>query len=183
MARTNEEIKKINEQFAESISALAIALGKPTGCVVCRDPRRDEIHKDILHNVLRDGNIATKFGFDRPSIIHHKFTCLPKHGGVTWTALERYEKQRKALFPVNAKKHQQKLYVLKELLFLRDEALKRNPIDRRELLKLAKEIDKAGEDYRSAKEEYWKTKREKAKPKEDDLDLSPEQQREMRQVQ
>lgn len=178
-----EEIEKIMATFEETIAAHSIARGEPAGCIVCRRPDRKQINRAILEGLLNDHATGRLFSLERAVIVHHKLTCLPKFGGATFSALQRFEAQRKKLFPSQARRHLQKKFILDELLFLRDEALKKQPIDRKELLKLAKEIDQAADEYRIARDQAYEDKRAlRTAPKNTESDFTPEQLREMERV-
>lgn len=176
-----EEIERIIAAFEDAILRHSAARGKPAGCVICRRPDRQEINRAILQGLLSAGAIAKKFSFYNTQIVHHQLTCLPKFGGATITTLQRFEAHRQKLFPTQAKISTQKLWMLNELLFLRDEALKGKPIDRKELARLAKEINAAAEEYRKAKEEHKLRKQKQREPEAESLDedLTPEQKSQM----
>jgi len=185
MASTPEEITKILDEFELNLAAFSTAEGRPAGCTICKDPRVRTINTDILEGRLRQGTIAGKYGFYRVQIIHHQHKCLVRYGKASFSNLERLQSQREKVFPTTGPALAQKRFILNELLFLRDEALRRNPVDRKELLKLAKEIDLAAAEYRKAQEESRKKTREKrlAKGKKgNELELEDAQLSEMQKV-
>jgi len=188
MARSADEIKKILDEFELNLAAFSVAEGKQVGCIVCRDQRIRKINFDLLENKLRQGTIAVKYDFYRIQILHHQHKCLVKYGKASFTDLERYQGQREKVFPTIGSVLSQKKFLLNELLFLRDEALKKNPVNRSELLKLAKEIDKAAMAFRKAQEESRARTRAKRLAKEqrqktNELDLEDGQLAEMQKVQ
>src|SRR5690348_1253465 len=185
MASTPEDITKILDEFEVNIAAFSVAEGRQVGCIVCRDPRVRKVNTDILEGRLRQGTIAGKYDFYREQILHHQHKCLVKYGKASFSNLERYQAQRERVFPTTGPALAQKRFILNELLFLRDEALKRNPVDRKELLKLAKEIDLAAADYRKVQDESrakTRAKRLARSQKHNELDLEATQLQEMQKV-
>lgn len=178
-----EDIEKIVTQFELRYNAHSVAKGKTVGCQMCKRPDRQEVHRTMLQGLLKDAGVANKFGVPHSVLVHHKFTCLPKYGGASFGSTDRYARQRQKLFPVQGTEVSQKFWILTELLFIRDEALLKIPVDRREILKLTKDISSAAEEYREAKERAKKAKKE-SKPKDSELDeeFSAEQRAEMNRV-
>jgi hypothetical protein len=165
---SQQQITIILDRFEAGILATTLANpGRPVGCVVCKRADVRDINRTALEGVLADTAAAKVYGFEQKTFYHHKRHCLVKYGGATFTDLERCQEQRKRLFPVNGRESSQKYFVLRELLFVRDEALKEQPIDRKEISRLIKDIAVAAAEYRAARE---KEKKPGEKPTADNLD-------------
>jgi hypothetical protein len=166
---STNKITTILDQFEATFLVHALAnKGRAVGCVVCKRADVRDINRTALEGVLNDSAAGRAYGFSQKTFLHHKKHCLVKYGGAAFSDLERSKEQRHKLFPILGKESSQKLFVLKELLFVRDEALKNEQLDRKELSKLIKEIAAAAAEYRLAREAG--KKKSKEKPKADNLD-------------
>jgi len=184
MALNFEQIEEILDTFDDYMEKQA---GRHpawrTRCRLCNYHARRQLNRSILLKNKTDREIATELKVAPAIIRHHRLYCLPNRGGAPLTDVERIETHTRERFPTVSKPWSQKLWILKELLFIRDEALRKNPPDRRELLRLAKEIDQASDALNKAKAEH-RAARRAAEGAHDDLeeDLNPEQRAEMSKV-
>jgi hypothetical protein len=140
------------------------------------------LSRALLTHKRNDHAVGRELKIHHIKVRNHRVTCLVNRGGakrsdVDWQA--PYATQNK--FPVLGSEVKQKQWLLKELTGLRDEALKKNPPDRKELFRLSKEIDAAADAYRKAKARA-NAKPAVEEPETEDLDLSPETKAAMSQV-
>jgi hypothetical protein len=166
-----QEIEAILDGFEEWMAIrIAARPGQKVGCVICRHPNRREINRLTLERKLNDHKLALKFGFHPCSTVHHRLNCLPKCMNLPPPFRLPHMKKN---FPRYGKPLAQKIWYLDELLFLRKEVLKKDPLDPKELLRLAIEIDKAADALKEAREKAKEQKR--IKQGRGIEDLTPEQ--------
>lgn len=176
-----KEIQAVIDRFEEFMAGPKT---REVRCRVCLSSHRIELNRAMLTRSKSDHAIAKILGIAVGSVRHHRVDCLVTRGGAKMrdVAASTDPTQRKR-FPITAKEVTQRKWFLDELMFLRDEAQKKSPLDRKELFKLAKEINAAAEEYRRARAEARAESKPQSQPtEEEDLDLSPAQKAEMERV-
>lgn len=178
MAYTPEEVQAIVQKFEERYAAECERRRGPIGCCLCRHPARVQINRLIVEGQTNDWRLKNLFGiYGVRSVTWHRTVCLPKYSAGMFA-------QVVDCFPLQGGELAQKKFILNELLFLRAEALRREPLDRREYLRLTKEIDMAADAYRKAKHEKGaKVQAGRRRAKQGVIeDLSPQQLAEMQKI-
>lgn len=155
------------------------------GCQLCRHERQREINREILSGHL-DVDVGKRFGYQREIINYHRLNCIPKFGCIELNEAERLDARRANSLPKHGKAIAKQKWYLQELLFLRDEAMRATKVNRAELLRLAKEIQRADEKLEAMEEQHVlqrKAKKSAPEPQPaEDEDFTPEQLKEMSRV-
>jgi hypothetical protein len=178
---SKEEIETIVDDFDRNF-ALAKAERDPrrTGCAICNSPNIRQINRLVVQRRVKDHQIGKQFGYVGPSVFYHRIHCLPKYTVLEPTEVERVHARRAIRFPETKLPVARKRWYLRELLFLRDELMQKTPVDHKELLRLAKEIDAANDALEKAKAQEGK--KNKGPETESDDDLTAQQLGEMSKV-
>jgi len=151
-------------------------------CPVCTNPLRRDLTQAILEGKKTQADVARLLGVHNVSVRNHVVGCLPKRGGAEFADAERIAEHRRRVFPVHASIIAQKKWLIQELLFARDEVLKKSnagKIDTRQLTRLAKDISKLSDELANVRV----ASRERRNNNDGDEDeFSDHQLKEMRQV-